>query len=133
MANALYGKARQAFANAEIDWDSDTIKAILIDTADYTVSIDTHEFLSDVAAGAREEIVTLSGKTNVLGVCDADDVTFTATSGDGCEAIIIYKHTGVEGTSRLIAYIDQAIGLPVLLGSDLTVRWDPGTNKIFRI
>jgi hypothetical protein len=31
--------------------------------------------------------------------------------------------TGNAATSRLIAYIDTASGLPVTLGGDVTVRW----------
>lgn len=133
MANALYGKGRAAFGNAQIDWVDDTIKAMLVDTADYTVSIDTHEFLSDVPAGAREETITLTGKTNVLGVMDADDAVFTGTSGDPCEAIILYKDTGDPATSPLIAYIDTATGLPVTLGSDVTIRWAAASPKIFKL
>lgn len=132
MANALYGKAREKFLNADIDWAADDIKCVLVDTADYTVSIDTHEFLSDVAAGAREETsANLGSKTSTLGVADAADVTFSATSGDTCEALIIYKDTGNAATSPLIAYIDSASGLPATLGSDITVRWN--ASGIFKL
>lgn len=130
MANSLYGKARQAFLDGDIDWASDNIKCCLVDTADYTVSIDTHEFLSDLA-GIEETSSNLSGKTSTLGVADASDVTFSGTSGDTCEALVIYQDTGVAGTSRLIAYIDSASGLPATLGSDITVRWN--ASGIFKL
>lgn len=136
MANALYGKGRQAFGNADIDWATDTIKAILIDTSAYTVSIDTHEFLSDVAGGARVGTAqTLASKTNVLGVFDAADISFTGLSAPpSVEALIIFQDTGVEGTSRLIAYIDSATGLPVASGAtQVDVEWDNGANKIFKL
>lgn len=122
MANALYGKGREKFLNADIDWAVDDIKCCLVDTNDYTVSIDTHEFLSDLA-GVEETSANLGSKTSTLGVADAADVTFSATSGDTCEALIIYKDTGNPATSPLIAYIDSASGLPAVLGADVTVRW----------
>lgn len=135
MANALYGKAREKFLNGDLDWASDTIKAMLVDTADYTVNINVDEFLSDVPSGAREEISSaLTGKTSTLGVADADDPTLTGAVGDPCEAIVIFKDTGVVGTSPLIAYIDTATGLPVTLNSgDVTIQWDSGANKIFKL
>lgn len=136
MANALYGKGREGFANAAINWGSDTIKVMLIDTGSYTVSIDTHEFLSDVAGGARIGTAqTLASKTSTLGVLDAADVSFTGlTSAPTLEALIIYKDTGTEGTSRLIAYIDTATGLPVAAGAtQVDVTWDSGANKIMKL
>lgn len=135
MANALYGKARESFLMADIDWLVDDIRVILVDVADYTVSIDVHDFLDDVPAAARVSVSgALAGKTATLGVADASDVTFTAVTGDICEALVIYKHTGVEGTSNLIAYIDSATGLPVTPnGGNIVVQWDDGANKIFKL
>lgn len=135
MANALYGKGREGFLDGSIDWDTDTIKVVLVDTADYTVSIDVHDNLDDVPAAARVATsAALGTKTVTLGVADAADITFTAVTGDVSEALIIYKDTGVESTSRLIAYIDTATGLPVTPnGGDITVTWDNGANKIFKL
>lgn len=135
MANALYGLGRQAFLDGDIDWAANNIKVILIDVADYTVSIDTHDFLDDVAAAARVATSgNLAGKTSTLGVADANDVVLSAVSGDQSEALIIYQDTGVEATSRLIAYIDTATGLPITPnGGDITIAWDSGANKIFKL
>lgn len=134
MANAIYDEARYGFANAEIDWDTDTIKVILIDTADYTFS-QTHDYLNDVAGAARVATATLASKTNTGGILDAADVTFTSVTGDQSEALIIYKDTGVESTSRLILYIDTvSSGFPVTPnGGDIQVQWDNSTNKIFKL
>lgn len=136
MANALYGLGRQAFLDGDIDWSADTIKAILVDTAAYTVAIDTHDNLDDVAAGARiGTAVTLASKTSTLGVADAADVSFTSlVAAPTIEALIIYKDTGVESTSKLIAYIDTATGLPVAAGAtQVDVTFDSGANKIFKL
>lgn len=135
MANTLYDKARQRFLEGQMVWTTDTIKAVLVDAGAYTLSAASHEFLSDVAVGARiSASVALGSKTATGGSADAGDTTFTAVSGTTIEAIIIYKDTGVEATSPLIAYIDTGTGLPITPnGGDIIVTWDNGTNKIFRL
>lgn len=136
MANALYGKGRESFGAAGINWATDDIRAVLVDTALYTVAIDTHDFLDDVPVGARVgSAVALSSKTNTLGVMDCADFSFTGlSSAPSIEALVVYKHTGTESTSQLIAYIDTATGLPVAAGAtqvDITV--DNGANKLFKL
>jgi hypothetical protein len=111
MANVLYPKFKQALFNKEINLDTDTIKVMLLD-ADYTYNA-AHDFLDDVAAGSRVDTpITLANTSITDGVFDADDVTFTTVSNaTDVVAILIYKDTGVEATSNLIAYIDVATGL----------------------
>ncbi len=135
MANALYGLGREGFLGGDIDWDADTIKVVLVDTGLYSVSIDTHQFLSDIAAGARiATSAALTSKTKAVGVADAANVVFSAVSGNSVEAVALFQDTGVEGTSRLIAYIDTATGLPVTPnGGDINLNWDDGANKIFKL
>lgn len=135
MANALYDKGREGFLDGSIDWDTDDIRAILIDTGAYTPNLGTHDFLDDVPGGARIAVSgALSGKTVTAGVADASDVTFTSVTGATVEAILLYKHTGNDATARLIALIDTATGLPLTPnGGDVTVQWDNGANKIFKL
>ena len=134
MANALYDSGRNAFLTGDIDWVADTIKVVLVDAADYTVNLSTHDFLDDVAAGARVATATLASKTATAGVADAADTTFPTVSGDVSEPLVIYKDSGGEATSQLIAYIDTATGLAVTPnGGDIVVQWDSGANKIFKL
>lgn len=134
MANALYDTGRDAFLNGDIDWTNDTIKAVIIDSADYTVDINNDQFLNDIPAGARVGTATLSGKSSSAGVADASDTTFDNVTGDQAEAVVLYKDTGMESTSQLIAYIDTATGLPVTpSGSDVIIQWSDGSNKIFKL
>jgi hypothetical protein len=134
MANALYAKGKEALLSAGIDFVNNTIKATLVDLADYTVNLATDDAIADVPAGARVATVTLSSKTVTNGVFDAADSTFTAVSGDPSEALVIWKDTGTEATSTLIAYIDTATGLPVTPnGTNIPVTWDNGANKIFAL
>lgn len=135
MANALYDKGRESFLRGEISWNSDDIKVVLVDLADYTQNLATDQFLSDIPVAARVATSpNLSSKTTTDGVADAADVTFSLVTGDQSEAIVIYQDTGVETTSRLIAFIDTATGLPVTPnGGDITVQFDNGANKIFKL
>jgi hypothetical protein len=124
LANALYGKGRENFANGEIDWVDDTIKVALIDST-YSVAIDTHDFWDDVSGDIVGTAETLANASNTLGTCDADDVTFSSVTGSQVHYLVIYRDSGVAATSQLIAYIDTATGLPVTPnGGDITVTWD---------
>ena len=101
----------------------------------FLLKVDTHEFLSDVPSGARVATSgNLSSKSSTKGVADAADITFTAVSGDPCEALVLYKDTGVEGTSPLIACITNATGLPITPnGADINVTWANTANRIFKL
>ena len=134
MANSLYDKGREKFASAQINWLTDDIRVVLVDTGAYTFS-QAHEFLSDIPSAARiSSIQALSGKALVSGACDANDLTFPSVSGASIEVIIIFKDTGTEATSPVLAYIDSGTGLPITPNSgDIIVTWDNGINKIFRV
>ena len=109
-ANLLLGNGTHTLP----DWDTDTMKAVLGDSADYTVNLSTHQDLADVAAGARVAVATIATITITAGVADAPDVTFPTVTGDQCEHLIYYKHTGTESTSTLAVYIDTfGAGMPV--------------------
>ena len=127
MANALYDLGRESFLKGEISWSADNIKAVLVDSADYTANLGTDQFLSTVLTVPAAAVATsanLATKTTVSGQADAADITFTAVTGDISEALVIYQDTGAAGTSRLIAYIDTATGLPVTPnGGDIQVQW----------
>lgn len=128
MANAIYDKFRQArmTADVNIDLENEDVRFILVDAADYTFS-QVHDMLDDVPAGARVAVsAALAGKTVIDGIFDASDTTLTAVTGDPSEALIFYRHTGVESTSRLICYIDTGItGLPVMPnGGDIMFVWN---------
>ena len=134
MANSLYDKARQRFLEAQINWMTDTIKCMLVDTDAYTPQMGVHEFLSDIPTSARiSHPVTLTGKSTTGGAADADDCTFTSVSGPSAEALVVYADSGEESTSPLILYADTATGLPITPnGGDIIVTWDNGANKIFK-
>lgn len=115
MANAIYPKFKQSQIDGNaINLTTVNLKLILVDTGAYTYSA-SHQYLSDVAAGAR--IATsgnLASKTVINGTLDFADVVFSAVSGASVEAVILYHDSGVEATSRLICYKDTGeTGLPL--------------------
>jgi hypothetical protein len=143
-ANSLYDFGRQGFLEGTIDWDTAVIKVALVDSADYTVNLATHQFFSSVnavAAAIEETSAALANKTVTAGVADADDIVFTAAAGDPCEALVFYQSSAVTGgadvaagSQRVIGYMDTATGLPVTLnGGNVNVTFDSGSNRIFKL
>lgn len=134
MANALYDHGRDGFLNKEIGWKTDDIRVILVDTDQYTPDLANHKFLSSVPAGSRIATGQVESRTSVAGIADGADVTFASVTGPESEALVLYQHTGNDATSRLIAYMDDVDKLPVLPnGGDITIKWDDGANKIFKL
>lgn len=135
MTNAIYTKAKEQMLQAGIDLINTPVKAILVDTLNYSVNTATHVNLTDIGEVARTAISpVLTNKVVTDGVFNADNVTFPDVTGNQSEAIVIYLETGLEETSLLVAYIDTATGLPITPnGGDIVIQWDDGTNKIFKL
>lgn len=132
MANVIYPKFLEALWTQAANSNASTsaVKAVLVDTATYTYNA-AHEFYSSVS-GVVGTPVEITSKTFTSGFFDGLDITFTAVSGTTAEALIIFIDTGTAGTSRLIAYIDTATGLPVTPnGSDILINWN--TSGIVKI
>jgi hypothetical protein len=135
VASVVYASAKAKFLTAGLNLATLNIKAVLVDTGQYTFSAG-HDFLDDVPSGARVATSgNLASKTTTGGVFDAADVTFSAVTGATVEAVIIYNDTGTASTSDLIAFIDAASsGLPFTPnGGDCLVAWDGGAAKIFAL
>lgn len=134
MANALYVAFRNGVLGSHatrVDLDADTIKAALIDHGTDTPAPTTDDFYNDISAGLVGSLSSaLANKTVgtvAAGVFDADNVTFSAVTGNSVESVNVLKDTGNSATSDLIAYFDTATGLPVTPnGGDITVTWAAG-------
>ena len=135
MSNALYDYAREGYLSGGLNWLTDDVRAVLVDAGQYVVNLSTHQFLVQVPTLARISVSTsLTAKTATAGVADAAEVTFLGVSGATVEALVLYRHTGTDATSRLICYIDTAVGLPFTpTGGNVVVRWDPGASRIFKL
>lgn len=111
----LYGKVFNSAFNAEIDFDTDTIKAMLC-TSTYTPNQDTHQYKSSVtnevsgtgytAGGVTltTKTVTYTAGTNTF-TLDADDPAWTSSTITA-RYLVFYKSTGTDATSPLISYVD---------------------------
>jgi hypothetical protein len=142
MANALFDPGREGFLDGTIDWDTAVIKVALVRS--YTFSA-AHKFVSDVTGASgvlHATSAALGSKTVTNGVADAADVTFTAvTANANNHSLLIFQSSAVGGggdvaasAQRLIAWIDTGTNLPVVPnGGDVTVAWDSGSNKIFKL
>lgn len=87
---------------------------ILADSADYAVNLTTHDFVNDVPVLARVSTATLGSKLISGGAFTSANPTFTTVTGDVSELLILYKDTGTEATSSLIAYYDTfSSGMPI--------------------
>lgn len=134
MANALYTKGKEKMLSGAINFTSDTIKAALVSTS-YAQNLSTDEFWSSAAANVIGTPQALASKTVTGGALDAADVTYAAVAaGSTAKCVVLYKDTGSDATSPLLAFIDTITGFPLATnGGDITVQWDNGTYKIFSL
>jgi hypothetical protein len=128
VANGLFTSYKNSAlgTGTHVDLDADTIKAMGVDHADDTPVPATDDFINDIASAARVPAIAtcalLGGKLISGGAFDSTDPVFATLSGDQFESLILFKDTGVEGTSDLIVFYDTATGLPLTPnGADLTV------------
>lgn len=142
MANALFDPGREGFLDGTIDWDTAVIKIALVRAYTFAAS---HKFVSDVTGAGGVLHVTSSALTSVTktnGIADAADVVFTAvTSNASNHSVLIFQSSAVTGgadvaatAQRVIAYIDTGTNFPIVPnGGDVTIAWDNGANKIFKL
>jgi hypothetical protein len=116
MASLIYNSAIDEMARGDIDFDTDTFKAMLV-TSTYTPNKDTHEFRDDVTneapatgnyvAGGETTTVTVTKDT----ANDKVTIQFGAVSWTSstitARALVIYKSRGgASSADELIAYND---------------------------
>jgi hypothetical protein len=113
-----YGKLGVHLAQGDINWTADTVKLALTTSA-YAVSQSNDEFFSDVTnelaatGGYTAGGVALTTKTRSYDATTreerflADNFSIAAlTPSAAFRYGVVYKDTGVAGTSILIAYIN---------------------------
>lgn len=136
MSNALYTKAKEALLEGLLDLTDDTLKICLVKST-YTVNLSDHQYLSDIgSSNIAATSTSLLGKTTSNGIFDAENLTIEDYGTSGFNYLVLFKDTGVASTSRLIAYIDTADGLPVSSSSStisITINWSNAINKIFTL
>jgi hypothetical protein len=135
MSNALYDPGREGILDDTIEMSTADVRVMLVKSA-YSFNA-AHKFLSDITAGNDNgRSATLGSKTFTSGVFDAADTSLTATAAVACNAVILFVHTGVDATARVIVYDDTpASGLPMTpaAGQTINIVFDNGANKIFKL
>lgn len=134
MANAHYAKGKEKILSGAVNYPADTIKVALVKNT-YPQDLANDEFFTSISAYVVGTPQTLATKTVAAGVFDADDAVFLAIpAGSTLEGVVIYKDTGVAGTSPLLHYIDDITGFPLATnGGDITIAWSNGAYKIFSL
>lgn len=135
MANFAFDQQRNNMwgAGTRIDYDTDTIRAMFVDHADDTPVV-ADDFIDDIASAARvpaiascPALASVTIGVVAVGALDAADTVVSTLSGDQSESLILFKDTGVEGTSALGLRWDTATGLPLTPnGANVTIVWAAG-------
>lgn len=141
MASKVYGSVSAKAFNKEIDFDTDTIKVMLLTSA-YTPNQDSHDYLDDVVAsevtgtgytagGAvlASKTVTYDAGTNTTKF-DAADVTWASSSITARYAVVYDDSGASNATKPLIGYFDFVTDRASSNG-DFIVRW--GADGIFSV
>jgi hypothetical protein len=137
-----YGLGVKAIVDQSINWSSDTIKVALITNA-YTPNQDTDQFFSTPAAsetsgsGYSAGGLTLASKTSTYNAgshaeqLDAADVSWAASTVTAAFAVV-YKSTGNNATSPVIAYVDFGGSLSTANGT-FSIQWDATGILVFTL
>src|SRR5215203_5712970 len=115
MANVIYNALETAVLKADIDFESNTIKAMLVTSA-YTPDQNAHDFINDVSNEVSGTVYTAGGgalgsktvtrdNTNNRGVFDAADVTWSSSTIT-TRGAMLYKDISNASTSLIIEYFD---------------------------
>lgn len=130
--SAFYNSGKKKLMEGSIALLTDTIKIAFM-APSYSPNIDTEDFYDDIsgsiASGSTDQ--TLASKalnidtTNDRVEFDAADISIASeTIAGGTDMIVVYKDTGVPGTSPLIAYIDIAEGTLAPINGTLAITWN---------
>lgn len=136
MSNQLYSAIKEDFLSGQIDLLNVNLRVALVKSS-YTVNILNHQYLSDIGSGniaATSNVLEYVSVTN--GILDAENETIENYGTSGFSYLVIYESTGTDNTSRLIAYIDTADGLPVNSTDapiSVTIQWSDLVSKIFSL
>ena len=134
MANAVYNNYKSLALKGSVAILTDTIKVALMKST-YTPNIDTDIWLGDInsnetsGSGYTAGGVTLTSPVvttdtvNDRGVLSGANVSYTSVTFTDARYAVIYKSTGVAGTSPLIAVIDFGI-TQTSNGGTFSITWN---------
>lgn len=122
MSNGLYAAAGALILGGGLNWGSDTLSAGILDAADYTPNLASHDFYDDVPSGARVASGTLASKTTTAGTFDAADLVLSSVVGDPTELVLLWRSSGAESAQNLIILWDTGVSVTPN-GGNITLQW----------
>lgn len=133
----FYNTAKKHLSDNPINWDTDTIICLLLDST-YTPDIDTEEFISDIvakeAANANYVRKTLTCTTPTVDTVndwseydETTNPTWSSLGAGDLACAVIAKNSGADATSPLICYMEIVATQPN--GGDWQITWH--ANGIF--
>jgi len=137
MASAIYPFVKGVILNGCLDLYNDVIEAILVD--DSYVYSPAHDSITTIRNYQVGSPCVLTVTYIANGVFDADDATFTAVTTtteppQKVSGVVIYHNkNNSDSQSMPIVYIDCSSTPITPNGSNITVQWDNGPNKIFAL
>lgn len=132
--NYLFDIAREKFGTAQMNWLTDTHRAIALAEGHGLTAASTT--LSQVPASIRiGTSVVLTGKTAEKGYLKALPTRLPALlDSRKVIALVVYREGGSEATSDLVAFIDTAYGMPFKpIGIDYYVGWQIANSGVLRL
>jgi hypothetical protein len=136
MSNFVYGKAKEAMLNGQINVTSNVLKVLLVSSS-YIPSVNSDQYVSSINANyIINRSQAIQNVTNTLGILDAGDVTIPEHDGSAFNAVVLYQDGTSDSNSRLISYIDTSDGLPfagVNFSLPVTIIWNNSFSKIISL
>jgi len=140
MANELPNTAREGFLVASMGWKAGSVPGTWVPYIVGSMGQTPADlvFLSDIPVAVwRARGTYLTAKTTASGIADADDTTVVGVGSAGSATavrVLLINETGASQSSLVGPVIDTATGLPFLPnGGDVSIAWDNGANKIFKL
>ena len=134
----FYNVAKAGFANGDEDWDTKIYKVTLVSN-NYTAAA-SHNYIS-AFSGAELSSTSFTGgfngtmrltlgsrtvtqnNTDNQGEMDAADSVWSGLSAGTAYALVVFRESGTDAVSPLVAYL-SATGLPLVTnGGDVRVSW----------
>lgn len=137
MDSQLYPHARELFATAALSWLTGVYRGILLPVS-YRPDFDNDVFLSDIPTIVRIRVSEpIQSRTATKGVCSGSHISFPLLFDNRLvNQAVIFKDTGVEATSPLVAYLgeDELVNDPFIpLGLDYFIYPDAARGGFFRL
>jgi hypothetical protein len=115
MASLIYNSAIDELARGDIDFDSNTFKAMLV-TSSYTPNKDTHDFLNDVtnevtgtgytAGGATSTVTVTKDNTNDKVTIQFGAVSWASSTITARGCVYYKSRGGASSADEIVAYND---------------------------